>query len=35
MIDKIISKTNEDKESYWINLDLLHITAESSLNFSH
>ena len=30
---KVIIKSNRKKDSYWINLDLIDITAESTLNF--
>ena len=30
---KIIDKTNQNKDFYWINLDLVDITPESTLNF--
>ena len=32
---KVINKSNRNKDSYWINLDLADITTESTLNFSH
>ena len=32
---KVINKTNHNKNSYPINLDLINIATESTLNFSH
>ena len=32
---KVISKSNRNKDSHWTNLDLVDITTEFTLNFSH
>ena len=32
---KVVYKLNRNKESYWINLDLVNITNVSTLNLSH
>ena len=32
---KVINKSNQNKDSCWINLGLVDIMAESTLNFSH
>ena len=32
---KVVNKSNRNKESYWISLDLVHITNVSTLNLSH
>ena len=32
---KVVNKSNRNKDSYWINLNLVDITNESALNLSH
>ena len=32
---KVVNKSNRNKDSYWINLDLVDVTNESTLNLSH
>ena len=32
---KVVNKSNGNKDSYWINLNLVDITNESALNLSH
>ena len=32
---KVVNRSNQNKGSYWINLDLVDITNESTLNLSH
>ena len=33
--DKVVNKLTRNNDSYWINLDLVDITNESTLNLSH